>query len=522
MISKIFLQEQQIILSAGGDIHSPEYFRKVGELTAALSAIPQIDSVQSLTRGPRNTDDALKSPLWKRFLFSSDQKASFIYVFIKRNASVEDGVLKIEKIKQRFNSPDFPIMISGAPYIVELISRNLLRDLKVFSVAAFCFFGLSGLLISRSIAMVLGTLIACTNASALTLILTHASGIPIGPLTANLSTIVFVLTLTHMVFMTFNWRHIIRKKEASIEKAWLKAVRVTLLPSFWSMLTALLGFLSLLSVPATPLRQLGLSGAMGTVVAFSSAYVIYPFFLRMQTPRDPAVEKAGSKSMVGPSFFRSKHVPIIAVVLLATAAASTGIGELNTDPSLFSYFKKGSELRNSLEYIDQNGGSTPLNVVLENPNGEPFKIRKDYQRLWSLQSTLESDPAVGSIMSLPLLLSEAKRKPLASLIPINWLMKLLERPILGKAAIYYITKDHTKTLFVLKMKESYKQSDHLKNVERLKGTIRKQGFEPTLVGGTYLLFGRLSKLVASSMADGLTLLIVLFMIMGGSSPAHCA
>src|SRR5208282_6087317 len=160
-ISKIFMQEQQIILSAGGDIHSPDYLRKVGELTAALSAIPQVDSVQSLMRGPKNTDDALKSPLWKRFLFSNNKKTSFIYVFMKRQASVEDGVLKIEKVRQRFESPHFPIIISGAPYIVELISRNLLRDLKTFSIAAFCVFGLSGFLISRSIAMVLGTLIAC-------------------------------------------------------------------------------------------------------------------------------------------------------------------------------------------------------------------------------------------------------------------------------------------------------------------------------------------------------------------------
>ncbi|MCL5022360.1 MAG: hypothetical protein M1497_03160 [Nitrospirae bacterium] len=204
MISKIFLQEPEIILGARGDIRSQTYLRKVGELTAALSEIPETDSVQSLTKGPKNTDDALKSPLWKRFLFSNDQKTSFIYVFMKRDAPAENGVLKIERIKQRFASPDFPIIISGAPYIVELISRNLLRDLKVFSIGAFCAFGLSGLLISRSITMVLGTLIACTNASALTLILTHAFGIPIGPLTANLSTIVFVLTLTHMVFMTFN------------------------------------------------------------------------------------------------------------------------------------------------------------------------------------------------------------------------------------------------------------------------------------------------------------------------------
>lgn len=515
LISKIFHQEQQIILSAGGDIYSPDYLRKVGELTAALSSIPQVDSVQSLTHGPENTDDALKSPLWKRFLFSNNKKASFIYVFMKRNASTENGVLKIEKIRQRFDSPHFPITISGAPYIVELISRNLLRDLKTFSIAAFCVFGLSGLLISRSLAMVLGTLIACTNASALTLIITNAFGIPIGPLTANLSTIVFVLTLTHMVFMTFNWRHIVLEKEADVEKAWLKAVRVTLLPSFWSMLTALLGFLSLLSVPATPLRQLGLSGAIGTAIAFTAAYVIYPFFLRMQKPRPTGEEKAGSGARGVSAFFRNRHGRIVAAVLLAAAAASIGLPELDTKPSLFSYFKKGSELRNSLEYIDRNGGSIPLNIVLANPDGTPLNMSDEYQRLWQLQGILEKDPAVGSIMSLPLLLAEAKRSFLASLIPVNWLLKLLESPILGKAATDYITKDQTKTLFALRMKESYGQSGHLENVERLKKIILAQGFEPVLVGGTYILFGRLSKLVAVSITHGLTLLILLFMVMGG-------
>ncbi|MGD0662364.1 MAG: MMPL family transporter [Syntrophorhabdales bacterium] len=224
-----------------------------------------------LTRGPHDLDEALKSPLWKRVLFSGDRKASFIYVWVKQHAPVEKGVQEIERIRQRLNSAEFPLIMSGAPYIIELIERNLLRDLKAFSIAALCVLGLSGLAISRSVVMVLGTLIACANASALTLVLTQTFGIPIGPLTANLSTIVFVLTLTHMVFMTFNWKHIIEKRETDAEKAWWRAVRVTVLPSFWSMLTALLGFLSLMSVPATPLRQLGISGAIGAVVAFASA-----------------------------------------------------------------------------------------------------------------------------------------------------------------------------------------------------------------------------------------------------------
>jgi len=509
LISRIFLQEPELILSIKGDIRSPVYLAKVSELTAALSSVPEIDSVQSLMHGPGSVKDALTSPLWKRFLFSRDHSASFIYIFIKRDVPVEDGVRRIEEIKQRFDSTSFPLVLSGAPYIVELIQRALLRDLKVFSIAAFCAFGLLGFLISRSVAMVLGTLIACANASALTLIVTREFNIPIGPLTANLATIVFVLTLTHMVFMTFNWRHIISKKEAGIETAWKMAVRVTVQPSVWSMLTQLLGFLSLLSVPAAPLRQLGMSGSMGTVIAFLCAYIIYPFFLRLQT------SGAAEHRPARPSFFARTHGRIAAAILVAAVIASIGILKLDTEPSLFSYFGKGSDLRNSLEYIDRNGGSSPLKIVLRKRDKAPFKMGEDYQRLWRLQTTLEQDPSVGSIISLPLLLAEAKRSPLVSVVPVWLVLDALKSPLFGKTALYYITKDQTMTLFVLRMKETYRQSDHMANIERLKSIIRRQGFEPEMVGGTYLLYGKLTMLVASSVMEGLTLLIILFMIMGG-------
>jgi predicted RND superfamily exporter protein len=105
LIRRIFSQEQEVALSARGDIHSQNYLRKVSALTDELAAVPATDSVQSLTKGPKDTDDALKSPLWKRVLFSEDRKVSFIYVFLKKNGSVEDGVRGIEEIKRRLTHP---------------------------------------------------------------------------------------------------------------------------------------------------------------------------------------------------------------------------------------------------------------------------------------------------------------------------------------------------------------------------------------------------------------------------------
>jgi uncharacterized protein len=46
---------------------------------------------------------------------------------------------------------------------------------------------------------------------------------------------------------------------------------MTLPASFWSMVCASLGFASLLIVPAKPLKELGIGGTLGAVVAFACA-----------------------------------------------------------------------------------------------------------------------------------------------------------------------------------------------------------------------------------------------------------
>ncbi|HSB30929.1 MAG TPA: hypothetical protein VLD55_04955, partial [Candidatus Sulfobium mesophilum] len=53
MINKLFFQEPEIILSAAGDVRSPVYLGRVEKLTDELSKIPGVDTVQSLTKGPR-------------------------------------------------------------------------------------------------------------------------------------------------------------------------------------------------------------------------------------------------------------------------------------------------------------------------------------------------------------------------------------------------------------------------------------------------------------------------------------
>src|SRR5436305_6015393 len=132
----------------------------------------------------------------------------------------------------------------------------------------------------RSARVFLGMLATCTSAVLLTLLLQSMFGKKIGILTVNLGTIVFVVALSHLVYMTFNWQTLadrMGKKSPDLAAA---ARRMTFPASFWSMVCASLCFVSFLIVQDKLLCEIGLSGVIGKIVLFICANFMYQSFLR--------------------------------------------------------------------------------------------------------------------------------------------------------------------------------------------------------------------------------------------------
>ena len=508
MISKVFPQQStQVILSAKGEIHSDEYLEKVGVLTQVLSYIPGVSSVKSLASGPKSVSDAFNSPLWRRLLISRNEGSSN-FIIVLEGVSPQSIIPKFEEAMDLFSGPGFELKISGVPYIVESIRRSLFHDLKVFSSLAFLIFGVVIILIFRSVKIFLGTIASCVNACVLTLIIANIFGIKIGILTVNLSTIIFVLTLSHIVFLTHNWRTLAQEPEPHRTDYAGRALRMTFTASFWCMVTTLLGFLSLLFVQAKPLRELGVSGAIGTIAAIGVAYGIYPLFLKSVTPKNRVIEDIEHQGVY--SFFLGRSRWAVVAILLLAVLSLAGLFKINTDPSLFSYFAKDQELREGLEYIDRNGGSSPLKLVLRDAGGGKLTNNQIYKKLWSLQEALEKDAAVGSIISLPVLMAEGNRAPLAFLLDWEGLLRQMNKSQHNRIARSFVTDDRISGYFFLRMKESYSDLSRIEVVDRIKQTVREYGFVPEMVGGVYLLQGELSRLVAASLVYGLSKLIFLF------------
>ncbi|HXV27940.1 MAG TPA: MMPL family transporter, partial [bacterium] len=525
-IAEIFPQPPFVIFAVRGDIRSPDYIQRLRHMTRTIAAMPEVLSVQSLTRGPKDLTDAAKSPLWSRVLLTRDGQASLIPVFM-HDLPLTVLVPRIEQIRDQFEAPGFEIMISGAPYITELIQRKLFIDFKTFSLAAFLVFGVVVFAVFRSFRILTGIIITCMNASILTLMVTNFFDIKIGLLTANVSTMVFVITLSTIVFFTFNWRLLYEHSRAHSYPLLLQSMRLTLRGSVWSMLTTFLGFLSLLFVQAEPLRQLGIAGSIGTLMAFISAYGIYPWFLsreddfhwdrhqgaKQDSPQADELSPLLKKKYTERTLHR-KFGWVVAVIGVVTVMSGLGLKKTDTDPSLIAYFREGSEIRKGLEYIDRNGGSSLLNITVKDRSGEKLNSRTAHKKMMALHEALEKGPAVGSVISIAVILSEAARNPLTKIITRERLLKILDSGQYGEVAKFFITKDRQQVLYILRMQEEEQGYPRLENVRRIEEVVRANGFVAGLSGGLYVLQGKLSELLYSSLVFGIILLISLFTVMG--------
>src|SRR5437868_10004356 len=432
----------------------------------------------------------------------------------------DPGLRQSKKVEQNFPSQPEVILavsssnISSPQYLgrIQRLTQQIQAiDFWYFSLTAVVVFGLTMAAMFRAARVFLGMLTTCTSAVLLTLLLQQMFGKRIGILTVNLGTIVFVVALSHLVYMTFNWQtladrgHRLGKESPNLAA---DARRMTFPASFWSMVCASLGFGSLLIVQAKPLRELGFGGVLGTVVAFICAYVMYPPFLRWAVPRKSKLVEQEPP----PAFWSRRFVLLSLGVILVSAALGLGLTKVNTDPNLLDYFKPHSELRDGLEYVDDSGGASPLTLVVSAADGSLLNTDAAYEKMWRLHGALENYKDVGTVISLPTLLSEGDRTPFSFLLSYEKMTEMMEQPKYARVAKSFVTKDRTDAMFLLRMVETHRDKYRLQVIDDLRAICRKYGFKPELVGGIDYLEGRVAQLVASSLVTGLFWLNLLFIV----------
>ena len=513
-----FGQAPQVFIAARSErVVSAQYLRRLHALTEDLRSVSGVADVRSVTRGPKDPEDVLDDdprevfedlddgPFWRRLLVAPDRSATFIVLRLADDTG-QATIEAIDAVLAAHGQSDFVLGATGVPYVSEHIRARLSSDLRRFSVAAILAFGILIGLLFRSLAVLTGTMVAALAASFGTFLVRAALGMESDILMPNLWTIAFVLTLSHVVYLTAAWQHESRRSQD--HRAVGNALRLTSSASAWSLAANLLGFASLMLVSAKPLRQFGLSGAIAAALAIAAAYVLFPPFLRAARAPSTAADSTSGFA----SFVQRPHPWIAASVVTAAIVLAPLAWRVDTDPSLPTYFGQNDPIRTGLESVDLAGGSSPLEFVVADKGNRPFDQGEMVDRLQALERAIERHPDVGVVLSIASLMGEAERPWYAFLFSWETRLDQLDSPRAARVGRTFLSEDRRRARFILRMRENARTRPRADVIGDITATIEKHGFQPVVVGGLYPLQGELSRLVEGSVVRGLGGLLAAFFV----------
>ncbi len=176
-------------------------------------------------------------------------------------------------------------------------------------------------------------------------------------------------------------------------------------PALYSCLTTAIGLASLGLSDIPPIRTLGLSAALGVSLIYLivihllppiiAYYDRHPWPKRRQSLRflDDLVNKLLRISLRNP-------LPVIAVIMLSLVLAMPLLLRIKVETNLLEFFPKYHPMRVDTEHIeDKLVGTLPLEIILTSDDPDALLLPATLQQVRSLQTWLESLPAIDKTLS---------------------------------------------------------------------------------------------------------------------------
>ncbi|MDO9221179.1 MAG: MMPL family transporter [Thiobacillus sp.] len=435
--------EALIALFEGDQVYTPQFLAALHRIALRMEKHPAVDRVLTLTTAEHidATDDGFAVSLlidpdkldertpaqWKArvlgdafapgLIASRDGRAVALVVrpkFLKESLTRRDIQITLDAAIAAENLAQAHTATAGtiAQTVEEL--RSIWRDSAIFiPLTVVIGMLLMWWVVGRARPMVVGGLAmgAVVSASVAGLV---AAGQPYTPITAMIPTLMAAYTtatLLHFYAAIQRARIALLTRPQRIERA----LRETLVPGLFNVLTTGAGMLSLLLVDIPPVQAFGLSGAIGTLIVFIVVFILVPpILLKWDTPRWPrrssglahARHIAATVSVF--SLRNSKAVLVTTAVLLL--AMIPLVMQVKVESNLLEFFAPDHSISRSTERVEKTlVGVTGLEIVLTGSARDSLKDPTTLAQIRTLQTWLEQQPEIDRSFSLVDVLEEMNR-----------------------------------------------------------------------------------------------------------------
>ena len=423
----------------------------------------------------RGFEEIINSPIYKNFVISEDGKTSGILVYIKPdkklneliqtknfyldkkdkgklsnddskkyelflkeydlykkiyNKKNHENINEIRKLindhpspgKVDKNSTDiYPVIhLGGIPMIADDMMTFIKNDIIVFGLGVFLFIIATLWFVFRNIIWILVPLLSCFFSVFIMIGFLGLAGWKVTVISSNFIALMLILTMAMNIHMSVRYLQF-RKENPDISnsEALLWTSKKMFLPIFYTVLTTICAFLSLIFSGIKPIIDFGWMMTVGLIVSMSVTFTLLPVVLSIlnnQNSRD-TVEKKSKITYFLSKFSQKNKVTIYSSAVAIVIISLFGITKLEVENSFINYFNKDTEIYKGMKLIDNElGGTTPLDVIIKFPkktsddldddweeeekdNDKYWFTRNKIDKLTKVHEYLNSLDAVGKVIS---------------------------------------------------------------------------------------------------------------------------
>jgi len=139
-------------------------------------------------------------------------------------------------------------------------------------------------------------------------------------------------------------------------------------PCWYTVLTTIAGFASLVFCDMLPVIMFGWMMIAGLIVSMLTTFLLFPAILILMRKTTVGVGRKPRFSLTAilAGFTESNSALILTICTLVFIGSVTGMRKLKVENSFIDYFRKTTEIYQGMKVIDQQlGGTSPLDVVID-------------------------------------------------------------------------------------------------------------------------------------------------------------
>ena len=417
----------------GEKIFQPDALATLWDLSEALNVSNWVDEVTSISTSSRmdNVDGFMEIDDLQLYRNLTYNEVNDIQLYLDKNEKIKKQLVSrngdyLVAIVQPFDSielvnfvaeiksiadtilQDYDIHYGGQAYFTGIMPPMIREDVKGLMLAGMTILVIILLLNLRSVSAVgmvitvimlslaammgfMGWMLRMTGSDKFLFTLANTS-MPIILLTIANSDGVHVMTKFFKEFREYK----------DTKKAVASTMDSLLIPIFLTSITTVAAFSAMTTSPLEPLVGYGFTIGAGILWAWILSSTLLPSLicLKQWNPNSKAVvtksvfertiEKLGKVVLTHPKYVFSTGLLIVIIGLL-------GLLKLSVDVDMMKFFKEGSELRNSMEFLGEKmNGTVDIRVRVEADMKEPETL----ENIVKLQDKLESFQQVRTSYSI--------------------------------------------------------------------------------------------------------------------------